>query len=305
MPYHRRKHHHSRKSPLFSKFTQLFKEEKHHGSSGGYHFTDVGDISKEAFPGKTLKTNNDEGLIMFLIKLGNSMIMFMVTYVIVWFIYQLSVMYTASLFHIPSILRYYELKFFAGKSSSLWTELNIIEITFTGPLISLVIGFITLIVLKIFPKLGPQLKLFLMWLCINSMAHFFGAFVSGFITGEGFGYVISWMFIPYPISLIISVIFLSLLVYQGLLLIPVLLSISDSRLNKVDGLLFIFSRLTFPWFIGSGLLIYLKIPNVPPQHKNIFSYDIIILLSMGLVAFPPLLIKYINYRRSLRFKGRI
>jgi hypothetical protein len=250
-----------------------------------------------------LTTGTDDDITMSLNKLANSTAMFMGTYIVAWFIYQLAVMYTASLFNIPSVLKYYELKFLEPNSSPLWSEMNIVEITFSGPLISLITGFISFIVLKTSPKLGQQLKLFLMWFCINSLAEFFGAFVAGFITRQGFGYVIAWMFIPYTMNLIISIVFLSVLVYLGILLIPVLLSISESHLGKLNGLLFILSRFTLPWLIGTGILILLKIPNAHPQHRNIFHYDIIIILSMAFVVLPPLLIKYINYRRSLSLKG--
>ncbi len=253
----------------------------------------------EALSGETLKNKIDEDLSKLLNKFGNSLAMFMGTYFIVWFIYQLSVMYTASLFNIPSVLKYYELKFLAPNTSPLWTESNIIEITFTGPLISFILGFIAFIVLKTISELKQQLKLFLMWFCINSLAQFFGAFVAGFITRQGFGYVIAWMFIPYPVSLIISIVFLSLMVYLGILLVPVLLSKSGSLLNEADKLLYILSMFTLPWLIGTGLLMCLKIPNTHPQHENIFSYDVIILLSMAFVTIPPLLIKYFTYRKSL------
>ena len=305
MPYSGKKHRHSPKPSLFSKFALLFKEEKHHDRSGEPHSENSETIRKETFSSETLSPGSDEDIHRFLNKLANSTAMFMGTYIIAWFIYQLAVMYAASLFNIPSVLKYYELKFLEPNSSPLSSQMNIMEITFTGPLISVFLALISFIILKSRIRIGQQLKLFFMWFCINTSANFFGAFVAGFITRQGFGYVIAWMFIPYSINLMISVIFLSIMVYLSILLVPVLVSTTSSRMNKKDVIFFILSRLTIPWFIGIGLLILLKIPNRHPQHENIFSYDIFILISMFFVAVPPLIIKYYNYRRSLSLKGEI
>jgi hypothetical protein len=166
--------------------------------------------------------------------------------------------------------------------------MNIIGITFSGPFISLIAGFIYLLILKRRQNMGPQMKLFFIWLCLNSLAHFFGAFVAGAITWQGFGFVIAWVFMRFILRLIISLLFLSILAYFGRSLIPEMLSTSMLQRHKKEIPWFLLTRMTLPWFIGSGLLILLKIPNIIPQHANILDYDIIILSSLVFAVVPSL-----------------
>ena len=70
----------------------------------------------------------------------NSLASFLVAYLLVYLVYQLVVLITASFYDIDAILYYYELVFNAH--SELWDPLNIIIITISGPINSLFLGFL-------------------------------------------------------------------------------------------------------------------------------------------------------------------
>ncbi len=315
------RHHHSRDSWLRRLFKQRsHRRHRHHHHrqrhwffrrrkiSGEVTFPLVSGTglanktSQEAATTQEIKTKKAKEFYRELTRFGNSMAIFMVTYLIAWFTYQFAVMFTASFFNIYSVLTYYEVLFPVGNDSPLWTPMNIIVITSSGPFISLIAGFIYFIILKRRRNMGPQKKLFFIWLCLNSLAHFFGAFVAGAITWQGFGFVIAWLFMRFIFRLIISLLFLSILGYIGRLLFPEILSTAIIPRQKKEIPWFLFTRIILPWFIGSGLLILLKIPNIIPQHVNILDYDIIILSSLVFAVVPSIF--FPKVKRQVQHSGK-
>jgi hypothetical protein len=264
---------------------------RHHHDSSGTGLPVAATTSPETTIVENWGRRMMKNILQVLPRLAISLSVFMVTYVIAWFLYQCAVIFTASFFNIHCVITYFEVMFTLPNSSPLWNELNIIAITASGPVFSLIIGFLCLILLKRRQKLGPVVKLFLIWLCLNAMAHFLGAFVAGAITWQGFGYVIAWMFMPFIFRLIVSFLFLAFMIYLGWMLIPVMHSLANSQMGREEIPWFLLKRFTLPWFIGSGLLMLLKIPNIIPQHENIFVYDVIILSSLVFAVVPILFIR--------------
>jgi len=134
------------------------------------------------------------------------------------------------------------------------------------------------------------MKLFFLWLAFHSFNMFFGAFVAGVITNQGFGYVANWLYLGIPLKIFFSLIALGILTYLGWHSTPHILSTTNSprRINRYNRSYFILSQMIIPWFIGSLLMLWIKIPNRTPQHENILLYDIIILVAMAFLVIPPL-----------------
>jgi hypothetical protein len=104
----------------------------------------------------------------------NSVASFILAYLIVYLLYQFSVLIVASNWKLDSILFYYDLAF--NDFSPLWNRKNIIVVTFAGPFVSLLIGFLFLRYLSIRPKINKQLKLFTLWVGLHGFNFFLGAF---------------------------------------------------------------------------------------------------------------------------------
>jgi hypothetical protein len=116
---------------------------------------------------------------------------------------------------------------------------------------------------------------------------FFGAFVAGVITNQGFGYVANWMFMGIVLKILFALLALGALTFIGYRITGQFLATSNSvsRINKHNKDYFILAQGLIPWFVGSGILVLLKIPDKPPQHQNIIVYDLII---MGSLVFMVL-----------------
>jgi hypothetical protein len=209
-------------------------------------------------------------------------------------------MIQASFSDIDSVLYYYEVMFPIGNYSPLWSQFNIILITAAGPMLSVLLGLLYRYVFLSRTSPGPQKRLFLVWLYLVSMAFFFGAFVAGIITNQGFGYVAGWLYMNIVFRIGISLIFLFILGFQGWKTVRYLPEVSGSDSYKRNRKLFVISRLTIPWFVGSLFMLLLKRTSFVPQHANIFEYDLIIIGSM---LFPVVAAIFNKRERPMFFKN--
>jgi hypothetical protein len=221
----------------------------------------------------------------------NSTVIFLISYITAYLIYQLAVIVVASFYDIDSVLFYYEVMFPIGDASPKWSAFNIIAITLSGPLVSVVLAFVyyKLIVKK--KDIPPLAKLFFLWLTFHSFNMFFGAFVAGVVTNQGFGYVANWMFFGIVLKILFSLLALFALAYIGYRATGQLLATSNSvsRINKHNKDFFILAQAIIPWLVGSVILVFIKIPDQAPQHQNIIVYDLIIVGSLVLLVFATLI----------------
>ncbi len=218
----------------------------------------------------------------------NSTALFMIAYQVSWFVYQGAVMLVASVNHIDSVLYYYEVMFPAGNSSTRWNMMNIIFITLAGPMISLIFWAIyRFVILKRYHP-GAQMRLLLVWLSLNSMMLFFGAFIGGAITQEGFGYVTNWLQMNVAIKILFSIIFVLAIILLNWKIVKSLPETAGLDTWKNDRYGFVLSRLIIPWFIGGAIMVLLKLTGQTPQHESIFYYDAINITTLLFAVVPPL-----------------
>ncbi len=211
----------------------------------------------------------------------NSTLIFIVSYIIVYFIYQLTVILSASLFDIDSILYYFTLDF--DDLSPLWSRLNIIFITFSGPFISLVIGlffFNYLFKLKRFKSLQ---KLFILWISLHAFNHFAGALILGIVTTDGFGYVVEWLYLGIVFKFILIFIAFFILIIIGYQSTSKFLSTSNSLERVKVGVrnTFLLNQAFLPWLLGSLILLIIRIPN----NFN-YPYETLMFFSLAFIVIP-------------------
>lgn len=221
----------------------------------------------------------------------NSVVIYLIAYIAAYLIYQFAVILTASFYNIDSVLFYYEVMFPIGDASPRWNAFNIIMITLSGPVVSLTLGAIWYKLVLKKRDLSPMVKLFFVWLTFHSFNMFFGAFVAGVITNQGFGYVANWMFMGIVLKILFSMLALGALAYIGYRATSQFLATSNSanRINKHNKDYFILAQGVIPWLVGSGILVLLKIPDKPPQHQNIIVYDLIIVGSFVFMVLATLI----------------
>lgn len=218
----------------------------------------------------------------------NSTMMFMLAYLVAYLTHQFAVIVSAAFFHIDSVLFYYEVMFPCGVLSRLWTVANIILITLSGPLVSLITGMLYLEFVIRRKRVRGNVLMFFNWLVIHSFCMFFAAFVAGAITWRGFGYAINWSNLPIFMRIMVSAIFLFLLSFLGYLGTRFILETTNSidRVRTKKRKIFLLNQTLLPWVFGTALLAGIKYTSLKPQHNNILAYDLIIIFGVLFMIVP-------------------
>jgi hypothetical protein len=212
----------------------------------------------------------------------NSALIFLITYSLVYLFYWLTCMMVASIYGLDSTLYFYDLKF--NDHSALWNRFNILLVTGIPPFFCLFLGiFLYRVLFKIKRFAGLQ-KLFILWSSFHLFNHFFGAFPSGVITDEGFGYVAAWMYMNTAFKFMFSLVSLFGLGLIGYLSAKQILETSDSmhRIKSDKRVSFIFFQMAIPWLIGTIILLLVRIP-----HNFDYPYETLMLFTAIFLVIPP------------------
>jgi hypothetical protein len=198
----------------------------------------------------------------------NSTILYLLAYVLVYLLYQLTVIYTANRFGISGVLYYFDVFWPIGDSSPLWYPyFKIVLITGSGPFISLIAG---LLFFRIYiPKArNPVTKLFFLWIALHALNMFFGAFVAGVTTNDGFGYVPLWLYMNIVFRIVFSFISLFALAVFGYYAARYFLetALAPSFLKAEKRSQFLLYQAIIPGILGAVILFLIRIPNNPPYH---------------------------------------
>ena len=197
--------------------------------------------------------------------------MYLLAFMLVYLVYQFTVVYTANRFGISGVLYYYDVFWPIGDSSPLWFPFyKIILITGSGPFISLIAG---LLFFRLFmPKIkNPVTKLFYLWIALHALNMFFGAFVAGVTTNDGFGYVALWFYMNLIFRIIFSFIALFALAMFGYYSAGYFLETAQSQsyLRSEWRQEFLFFQALLPGILGALIIMLVRIPVNPPYHTII------------------------------------
>ncbi len=198
----------------------------------------------------------------------NSTVLFIIAYLTVYMLYQLTVLIVASKWKLDSVLLYYDLAF--NDYSPLWSRSNIIAVTLSGPIISLLIGFLAYRFFSTRKKVKGFVKLFFLWMALIGFNLFLGAWATGISFDQGFGYVAAWLYLNVFWQIFIALIFLFILGIIGYYSVPKFLDTSKSayRVRTENRTKFLFFQVILPWFIGSIIILLIKLPNNMPYDTG-------------------------------------
>lgn len=203
----------------------------------------------------------------------NSTILFLIAYILVYLLYQLSVIFTANLFNISGVLYYYDVFWPKGDYDPNWFPyFRIILITGAGPFVSLITGLIFYRIL-IRKARSHTLKLFFIWIALHALNMFFGAFVAGVTTNEGFGYVALWLYMNLVFRIIFSFASLFALAAFGYYATRMFYETAQSQsfLKEESRRLFLTYQVLIPAVLGSIIMILIRTPFNPPYHLLILA----------------------------------
>ena len=184
---------------------------------------------------------------------------------------------------------YNGLRFITGDYSSLWTSDSAFIVFISGPAVSIILGFISLLVSFSLMGTKSNLKVFFLWTSL----HFFNRVLSFFILGNilflyGPNLILDWLFFGDASKIVFSSIAFIVLIIIGMMYSgPFIQSANNINLIKPPKRLsFLISQALIPYAAGNLFMLFFFSPRIP-------LVETLINLSM-LVCITPI---FINYKR--------
>ncbi|MGB4205232.1 MAG: hypothetical protein WBJ84_06385 [Bacteroidales bacterium] len=239
---------------------------------------------------KKYKLSNRQYLII------NSTIKYLVAYILIYLIYQLTVVIVANLYGLSGVLYFHKVFWPIGDNSRLWFPYyKIIVIMGSGPFISLLLGLLFLRIAQT-RTMDQGTKLFFLWLALHGLNMFFGAFVAGVTTNEGFGYVALWLYMSLMLRIVFSFIFLFALAAIGYYSTGLFYETAQSQayLKSENKRLFILYQTLLPSILGAIIMLIIRIPENPP-------YQVLLLFTLLFATFAAYFNKKAKPKRIRNF----
>lgn len=212
----------------------------------------------------------------------NSTALFVLSFIIVYYIYQLITLNTAKAFDIPTVLYSYRIYWPLYTYSTLYTRLALIVIFGTGPFISLMLGIVYYRLYLWARNKTVFIKTFLLWAGIHSITMFFGSYIVGVVTRTGFIYTSEWLFLSSVFDveeilfMIVSIIALIIVGYYSTRHF-ILTSNSAIIIEPRIRLFYVLSKVFFPWLFGNLTLYFITFPNNPIELNILYVVSILII----------------------------
>jgi hypothetical protein len=232
----------------------------------------------------------------------NSLVFFLLGYLIVYLIYLFSTGLSANAFQITVNINYYGIDYFVRGND--WSSDAVKGVFSAGPIIILILS-VTLLILYINVSMETGiLRLLLIWMFLHGLTRFFGEIMAGAILTRGFGYVILYMFIMDTGKLIITTFAFVALFTIGLFLARIILYSASTYFNALTGanrLRFIWHQYIIPFFLGNFLIFLIKLPEADPFDIAVNASMILILIPIGMRSFSINDLYFDDEPRQIKF----
>ena len=216
----------------------------------------------------------------------NSTVFFLLSYLIIYLLTQLATCLAASTFEIPSILYFNRIYF--NIIGSDWTHDSVKIVFSVGPLLSLFIGLILLIIYSNIYQDNILAKILVLWGIFHAFNIFLSSLLVGTLLGTSLGHVLSWMYFKDTEKMTISIIALFGIFGFGLITAKPFIFSSNLYFNNYterNRKTFILGQLVFPFIIGSLIIYLLKLPDIS-------YYEIGMIITLAIMMLPI----YLKYR---------
>jgi hypothetical protein len=212
----------------------------------------------------------------------HSVLLFLVAYYLVDFIANFSMGVASLLFDYKTVVYYYKIVFLVDYDA--WFADSVRTIFATGPLVSLMVSILLIILYsRVFTENG-LIKILLLWSIFHGINHFLGGVLIGNITSKGFGYVFIYSYYSETGKLIVSLMAIFLSIVAGTVSTKYWIITANSYFNNSRSALksgFLNSQLLIPFIVGTALILLIN------QPENTY-YSSLVNISMIFMIVPPL-----------------
>lgn len=216
----------------------------------------------------------------------HSLLLFIISYLFIEFISNLSMGVTSLLFDYKTVIYYYKIEFLVDYDA--WFADSIKTIFAAGPVVALIIAILSLIIYSLVYLETGVLKTLLLWAILHGSNKIIGGTFVGNLLGKGFGYVIMYLYYSDTGKLIMTLLTIMVSVIIGTISTKYWIMSANSyyKFSKPsDRKLFMTSQVLIPYLLGVPLIWLINQPEV-------MRYDTLVSFSMIFMILPPVLISH-------------
>lgn len=238
----------------------------------------------------------------------NSTSYFLLSFLFMYLIGQISVAVAAMQFNFTSVLYYYKLIFTIDTYS--WTP-DAVKLLFSlAPIVSLLMGIILFVLYFNLTTNTMKFKVFFLWCFIHGIVWFFGALVAGTLLDKGIGYVVMYFYLLDTAKLILTLLSIAVMLFIAALSTRGFLFSANSyfnELNEHNRTFFVFAQVVLPIIIGTAIIIIFKIPKINVYELFVLATNILIIIPVLLRynSFPTLFFEENPFKITLDKTGLV
>jgi hypothetical protein len=185
----------------------------------------------------------------------------LLSYLVVFMLFQFSTIVASNIFDIPNTLYYNRIGFNVRPEA--WTFDSVKVIYSAGNIVLFLISVSFLVIIIKALEFNGMLRLFFFWGFIHSISMFFGSFVIGAFNFEGFGIVLSYLYLADTAKMLLLFTGLLLLIGIGMAMVKPFLFSANIYFNFLSAAMrpaFRRDQFILPYIVSTIILLGLKYP---------------------------------------------
>ncbi len=218
----------------------------------------------------------------------NSTAFYLLSYLVVFMLFQFTTIIASNVFDVPNTLYHNRIAFNVRPEA--WTFDSIKVIFSSGNIILFLISITFLVVIIKALEFNGLLRLFLLWGFIHSISMLFGSFVIGAFNFEGFGIVLSYLYLADTAKMLLLFSGLLILIAIGMAMVKAYLFSANIYFNFLSPKMrrtFRRDQFILPFAISTVFLFLIKYPLTLYNTLMLFIPLFMLLpLFWGIEKFP-------------------
>jgi hypothetical protein len=218
----------------------------------------------------------------------NSTAFYLLSYLVVYLLFQLTTIIASSIFDIPNTLYYNRIGFNVRPEA--WTFDSVKVIFSSGNIVLFLISISFLVVIIKALEYNGLLRLFFIWGFIHSISMLLGSFVIGAFNFEGFGIVLSYLYLADTAKMLLLFSGLLLLIAIGMAMVKPLLFSANIYYNFLSPEMrptFRRDQFILPYLLSTLSLFAIKFPlTLYETIMLVIPIFILLPLFWGITRYP-------------------
>jgi hypothetical protein len=218
----------------------------------------------------------------------NSTAFYLLSYLVVYMLFQFTTIIASGIFDMPTTLYYNKIGF--NVIPEAWTFDSVKVIYTSGNIILFLISISFLVVIIKAMEFNGLLRLFFLWGFIHSISMLFGSFIIGAFNFEGFGIVLSYLYLADTAKMLLLFSGLLLLIGIGMAMVKSFLFSANIYFNFLSPKMrptFRRDQFIIPYVISTLFLLAIKYPLSLYETLMLFiPFFMLMPLFWGIGRFP-------------------